>query len=931
MKIVIKRIISILICLSLIIGLLYLPGSQAVAADSNEGISVLVKSYNNKKIASVNGVEAYSDHWFHDTKISGKISLALANSLTISNKTTFTNKPTGYDPGKLIEWGKYPGLNMDILQKYGFTGKGAVVAYVDQPVEVNNQEQYKNANVKYVNNSGAKSSMHGPAVLSLLCGKDTGTAPDATVYYYAHAAWKADQKTHAECLYQIIEKNKTLSKGKKITMVAFSDNIDSSEKNEAAFKKAVKACEDAGIMVWFCGEYGSASFLVNSDKNNFENLTTDNWIGDGASNPELVYVPAGSRTTAYDEGNKSYIYWSSGGLSWTMPFMVGLYGIIKEIDPSLSQSDIRELVLSTAYTNSSGMRIVNPVELVAATLDRVGKKDTAKKMRAEVKKRNKYTYAIMNTATLNSDDLTAITSYLGTITDSTVITVDAAKYKSAADIYDAVKADHKSRGGKIAGIQIFGTSNDVPAFEISYKSELKGGKVDEMGTYLTDYFFTNLKNDSSLLNTKYSVYDHFKKKMDVDLNPSWPVARLPLSKGQYKGFFSRYSGFEKTTALKKRTIVNFSNPIFAQKEHIDDMGYFLNRMTGEFKLKITTRLYGNLDGQYPVTTRVLGNFTAANLKKENANGIYEFLINSHGQQNNIDQATFENGKEKRKSLINSDNINSTFSSKAYYLDTWTCNNGYNMNNNLITTALNGKCVGAFAATTIISNNGVDNKASVSNMKKSNFYCFYYNYLKALSGGSSRSTAFYKAQKAYAEALLTQSKKKIDYGASYQFNLNNLLCYHNFGVLSANPTVLGMYKVSSEVTVSDSSLAEGNGGSDGNSYSSTKLTDGKAVSTEKELNTDYKSTKGFISDVSATMQELDNGYMRVKVKFTLSKAVEGLLVFNPPNGDLFMMRYGKQKAGKKTKTFDIPKELLDGGEITINCYQGDTNNWIFIHY
>lgn len=149
--------------------------------------------------------------------------------------------------------------------------------------------------------------MHGSAVLSLLAGKETGTAPEAEIYYYAHAAWKADQTTHAECLYRIIEKNETLPDDKKIRMVGFSDNIDSSEINEAAFKEAVKACEDAGIMVWFCGEYAMASFVPYSDKNNPQNL-----LPDGAG-PDLVYVPTAGCTTAATEFNNRYIYWGNGG------------------------------------------------------------------------------------------------------------------------------------------------------------------------------------------------------------------------------------------------------------------------------------------------------------------------------------------------------------------------------------------------------------------------------------------------------------------------------------------------------------------------------------------------------------------------------------------------------------------------------------------
>ena len=170
-----------------------------------------------------------------------------------------------------------------------------------------------------------------------------------------------------------------------------------------------------------------------------------------------------------------------------------------------------------------------------------------------------------------------------------------------------------------------------------------------------------------------------------------------------------------------------------------------------------------------------------------------------------------------------------------------------MKNNLITTALNGKCVGAFAATTIISNNGVNNKASVKQMKKSNFYYFYYTYLKTLGEGKSRSTSFYSAQKAYASALLAESKKKIDYGANYQFNMYNLLAYHNFGVLSANPAVASMYEIKNNISLSDA-VDEGEDTEDDSMVPTTnkKVTKGNPVS-------DYTKAEIIYRDLSSVAE------------------------------------------------------------------------------
>lgn len=928
-----KRFLAILLMVSLCLSGI---GPIHAMAEETEGsaetgkpaITTLIKSYDNADIKSVGGVKAYSEH-FAGTSLKVKAdlsnSLALANTLTFSNKTTFSKVPAGFSKTGLLSWGKYPGLNIDILQKYGFTGKGAVVAYVDQPVKVKDNEQYKNANVHYKNNSGANSSMHGPAVLSLLAGKDIGTAPKAEVYYYAHAAWKGDQKTHAQCLYQIIEQNKKLPKSKKITMVGFSDGIDIEEKNVEAFERAVKACEDAGIMVWFCQDYSGASFIPNSDKNNFENLTYENWDVD-RGDPDLVYVPSSGRTTAYQEGNKSYIYWSEGGLSWTMPYMLGLYGIVKQIDPSLTKEDIRTLVVETAYTNTSGMRIVDPVEFVCTVLDKVGRTSTAKKMRAEVKARQSYTYAILNTATLSEEDVDSISQYLCTITDSVVLTVDASAYKNVEELYEALVTDHKERGGKVAGIQIFGTPTSVPAFSISYRVQMEK-EIDEGGTVLTDFFYSNFNNDADVLNESYSVYDQFKSNLKVDLVPQWPVVRLPLEKGEFKAYFTNYNAFATKTALKKRTLVNFSNPIFPSKQHTDDMGQFLQRMTGTYKMNLTYRLYGNLDGQYPVTTKVLGNFTAANLQKENKKGNLEFIINSHGQENNIDQAIFVNNEEQRKSLINSENINSILSVNYYYLDLWTCLNGCDMSDNLVTTALNGKCIGAFAATTIISNNGVDNKVSVSKMKKSNFYYFYYTYFKALSGGSSRSTAFYKAQKAYANALLTESKKKIDYGANYQFNLYNLLCYENFGVISSNPVVSSMYKISNKVEISDKNNME-SGPDDNPQYGKAVLTDGKPLGEAVELEDYWDGEDSRVKVNSILYQKLDNQYIRFTIDLDLP-CTKTIWVFNPPYGNLFMNQVKKLKKGNHVVIFDLPESMaMEAGIITVNCMSEDDTSDFF---
>lgn len=910
--------------------------SCAIAGSSAPAIVPLPKTHTVKSLSAVDGIVPYSAHWGKDSKISADLSDApgLAYSLSISNITTFDATPEGYDPSALIEWGKDPGLGVDILRKHGFTGKGAVIAYIDQPIQTTPyHEQYADPNLHYLNTvsgEGGDNSMHGPAVLSLLAGKTIGTAPDAEIYYYAHASWLADQATHAACLYKIIEQNKSLPEDKRIRMVAFSDNIDDTEKNADQFREAVAACEQAGIMVWFCGEYGAGAFLPMSDRSDPENLTWADWVSPGDI-PDLVYVPAGSRTTAGTLENAKYIYWSDGGLSWTMPYMLGLYAIIDEIDPTLTQDQIRSLVKQTAYKNSAGMQIVNPVELVATVLERVGRDSEAAELRSDSAAEKRYLYAVMNTAEMSDSDLNAVGAYLSAITDATVLVADAASFPNAATLYSALQADAKERGGTVAGVQIFGTPDMVPAFPITYKVQMSDG-VDEGGTTLTDFFYSNYKNNASDLTANYNVMDDFAGGRKVDLLPEWPVIRLPLKKDSFAAFFAKYDSFSTKTGLTKQTIVNFSSPIFAQTQHIDDMGTFLNRMRDEFgTLDNDYRLYGNKKGQYPVTTTVEGDYAAANLTQENDRGTAEFLINGHGQRNNIDRCYFEEDTEHRESLVNTDSINDVLSRNAYYLDSWTCNNGYGMTDNLITAALSGKCVGAFAATTIISNNGVNCAASLEQMKNSNFYYFYYTYLSTLQKGSSRSSSFFTAQRDYATALLADSANGIRADGNYQFNLYNLLAYENFGVAEPNAGAISLYQNFGQIAQTGQSVPKDpTGGGQG----TLPVTDGSPTADPFPLQygTEDRLKAGNCTIQSYTAQYLDNGCCRLTLCCT---PPAGLIpsVFNPPDGSQFRYQGARTSGQQQTLIFDLTRDQLlkdDVTAITVRFYDEATGGCFFVY-
>lgn len=923
MRIVFKRILTQLLVLCLVLPGLPVRAEEEPAEQPTIYPMKVVRTPANLEAAGA--LEPYADcGWVsaYPELMNADLSHApgLAYSLSFADDTILPSAdrlPAGFDPQALLEWGKYPGLNVDVLHEHGFTGKGAVIAYVDGSIE--DHEQYAGENVHYLNKYNDPPDVHGTTVLSLLAGKDIGTAPEAEVYYFAQKFdWDADQKCLADCLYHLLEVNRGLPEDKRITMVGFSNNIDDACPNADALRTAVKACEDAGIMVWFCGEYSTCAFVPGSDKNDYRNVTAQTMY----YSPTGLHVPASGRTSA-KSGGQHYIYWQDGGLSWTMPYMLGLYAIVIEIDPTLTQDELRKLALDTAYVNDDDMQIVDPVAFVSAALRRVGREAEAQAMEDEVKARTRYLYAVMNTATMSEEDLKAAGSYLAAVTDATVLVADAGRFAGVKELYTALRDDARERGGTVAGVQIFGTADMVPSFEIKYLVQMVDG-VDDAGTLLTDLFFGNFENDPAALTSGYSVMDHFAQGWDVDLCPQWPVARLPLTKDQFAPFFKKYRAFALDTGLARLSLVNFSNPIFATSDPGDDMGRFLLRADREFGfLDAPYRLYGNLRGDYPVTYPVLGGFETENLAAENQKGPVEFLINTHGQRDNIDKAFFIDGEEQRQSLVNSGNIDQVLGENPYYMDLWTCHNGDEMKDNLTTAALQGQCVGMFSPTHILSGNGERWDASLANMANSNPFYFFYHYFKAIHQGSTRSRAFFEAQRAYCLALLEDSALPIRNEGNYQFNLYNLLAYHNFGVLEPNAACLALYDLSGGIY-----RVSGGVTSFVNGFVSSLVTEGTPQGEEKEL-TRYNGNYAPLQISRFTAQPLDNGYIR----FTLSYAPAGPMrieIWDTPDmARIHCQTKTTAPNGPQELVFDLKKEDLQAVHAVIIRFVDNSDGFIFV--
>lgn len=341
-------------------------------------------SGNFRTIKTIQQVDFYDDVRWKDLSSIQNLKNDLVRSLTFNQDTIWPEQSVGtksidWVANKIIHSAKNPGLGVHKLHKMGITGKGVNIAIIDQPSYLKHPE-FAGKIVEYYDTGCEtdESSMHGPAVISLLVGTNCGTAPDARVYYAAAPSWKKDAAYYAKALDWIIDQNKKLSGQDKIRVVSVSAAPSGQgspfDKNNAMWDSACVRAKAEGIMILDCTDDKSRGYIGRCwlDAGNPENVTKCNpWAPpnkDFTFNPDFICVmaPSSPRTTAEDkdDGGFSYQYCGRGGLSWAIPYAAGVYAMGWQLWPEATPEQLKELLFKSAYTNKDGASFINPPRFI---------------------------------------------------------------------------------------------------------------------------------------------------------------------------------------------------------------------------------------------------------------------------------------------------------------------------------------------------------------------------------------------------------------------------------------------------------------------------------------------------------------------------------------------------------------------------------------
>lgn len=314
------------------------------------------------------------------------------------NQTVWPAKlPEGFDPALIMDRAKNPGLRVKELHRKGITGKGIGLAIIDQTLLVDHLE-YRDQVRSYEeihSPPGAAAQMHGPAVASIAVGKTVGVAPAADLYYIAetHGAFQQgkfdwDFTWLAKSVDRILEINAALPKERKIRVISVSVGWSPGQKGCDETDAAVRRATEAGIFV-------ISTALERTHKLAFHGLGRDACkdpdqvdsygLGSWWANTflrgqrrfapgERLLVPMDARTTASPTGVEDYVFYSTGGWSWSVPYIAGLYALACQVRPDMTPEVFWTTALKTgrvipvgdAGANLELGNIVDPVALIDA-------------------------------------------------------------------------------------------------------------------------------------------------------------------------------------------------------------------------------------------------------------------------------------------------------------------------------------------------------------------------------------------------------------------------------------------------------------------------------------------------------------------------------------------------------------------------------------
>jgi hypothetical protein len=318
--------------------------------------------------------------------------------------------PEGFEPKKIMNLGKNPGLGISKLHDEGIVGNGVGIALICGPLLANHKE-FENCLVYYNSDGGPglTATVEGCYAASILCGKTTGVAPGAHVYCFTSKSVTNDPGDSSSNTWFLIKALES------VVQLNGLDEKDAGEpeKEDAGQKRSLQikivCISSAGLDMSF--EDSDVKELLETLKSNgvfIVSASLYDIYGGGfdfnglGRNPlgdpddyssylpgrmwensfysfdrysraiKTLLVPADGRTAASPTGIRDYAYYSAMDKSGAVPYIAGLYALACQAVPDITPERFLDAVWQTGVElpiiknniRYNLKRVVNPQKMI---------------------------------------------------------------------------------------------------------------------------------------------------------------------------------------------------------------------------------------------------------------------------------------------------------------------------------------------------------------------------------------------------------------------------------------------------------------------------------------------------------------------------------------------------------------------------------------
>lgn len=312
-----------------------------------------------------------------------------------------------FDPDKIMEWAKNPGLGLADLHEKGITGKGVNIAFIDGALYLEHEQwvdrikMYEEINV----NPEWGGNFHASHIVSIGAGNTVGVAPETDIYFvgcniFGKAGVLEDAGFYmAQAIRRLIDVNKLLPKKDKIRVISISMSPEPYSDGYEEYMSAIREADESGIFVvsaeliasYMFAFYGMDIDLL-SDRDDLSSYQVDSWekwiakvahgkgmvdyyiehfmevVGTG---DEILLIPCDRVVLAGASALDSYIYYPNGGWSNVIPYIAGLYALACQVNYDVTPELFWSKALKTGeerIIEKDGIeyvgKLINPAKLM---------------------------------------------------------------------------------------------------------------------------------------------------------------------------------------------------------------------------------------------------------------------------------------------------------------------------------------------------------------------------------------------------------------------------------------------------------------------------------------------------------------------------------------------------------------------------------------